>query len=294
MNFPISLHYFYYGPFDENDEEYEITEYFGRYISQTKWWKVTTCIEDPQGNPVTDHIDVASLDITNVKAKKVTINTAAEATAILREEISKHGVGLDPNDIYILWLHDDIAAQFLCTDANGACGYHYYFNNSNGNIKYIIIGGGGEIGMQCAPCQGPNGPWGAFTNQMVNSLANQLVRTVSDPVPYTGWYDPDNQENGQKCAGQFLNSQAFRPDKETNWNIVLGGGGTNHWFLIQSNWDVETSKCVMYPSQDCSVIAPSRPQTSAPHDPGSATGLRASILSVFGMCSVLFGMILFF
>jgi len=281
MNFPISLHLYFYGPFAADDEETILVHYVAAHIAQTQWYQVTRCIEDLQGNPVTDHIDVGSIHrVFPLKGRwPENFNSSDEAITTLTKIVkdTKFNVRFDPNDIYILVLHDDVDAQFVCGDT---CGMHGYFNDSAGQIKWIIVGMWG-IKVVCDACTPPNGPWLGTTNQLVNTLVHQIVETVSDPIPPSGWYDSDGLENGKKCANNYVNHAPFRPNTSREWNIAIVSGSEAHWFLIEGNWDITTNACVMFPTQNCNKVAPKKPLQSAPHpveNGASATHLSFSVL----------------
>jgi len=296
MNFPISIHYLWYGPFGVNDEEVQILYFVGKNIHGTAWWKITTCLEDNQGNPVTSVLDVPETPdqqsyIRSFNGRPTSFTGQSDIVPVMQELIQQNGLLLDPNDIYVLFLHDDVQAQFLCSDT---CSCHGYFNNSgNTPIKYIVVGMEG-LDQVCSPgCTPPNGPWLGTTNQLTNSFVHQLIQTVSNPVPWTGWYDADGQQNGQKCAGNYMNAQPFRPNTSQEWNIAIVGAEP-HWFLIQANWDIESNACQMIPTQDCSVIAPSKPVNSAPHKPNSASPINVNMFTFSVVISSVFALFLLF
>jgi len=275
MNFPISLHYLYYGPWSTKDEEVIIMDFVGRNIGQSDWYSISTCMEDIQGNPVTDQIDLPTTFIhSDYKNWGQTISTKAIVETIVQGIAAEANIAFDPNDLYVLISHDDVSTPLACNDA---CGYHNYFNNSQRTpIKYLHVASGG-ISNVCSSCNFPNGPWGGLTNQLVNSFAHHLVNTVSDPVPFTGWYDPQVVEAASKCTGNFVGSIPFNPNKNKNWNVVISSGNEKHWFLLQANWDIISNSCRLYPLSDCSQFAPPTPLQSNAHNPSSGSMMKAGI-----------------
>jgi hypothetical protein len=279
MDHPISLHFIWYGPWAKKDEEVQILEFFAKYIDSTPWWSIVRCMEDPAGDPVTDSVDIPSSYIyKSFKKFGKVLATNADLEELLRETITESGLDLDPNDIYVLISHDDVQTPTLCKDE---CGYHNYFNNSDRTpIKYIFVGSGGlaNNNPNCAGCNlNVNGPWGMLTNQLVNSFAHQLANTVTNPVPWTGWYDDKNVEAASKCNHNFVGQTAFLPNKRRNWNIVVSSGTEKHWFLIQGMWDITSNSCRMWPNSDCSIVAPPTPFITAAHDPSSGVMLKAGL-----------------
>jgi len=269
---PISLHYFWYGSWGKNDQEVEIATFVGNNIATSDWYRVTVCYTDKSGHTITDSIDVASSSFMNEKTFGKNIDQT-QFSQIIQQGIADNNVGEDPNDIYVLWLHEDVNAESLCSDT---CGYHWNYNVSQGTIKYFVVGSGGNA-MTCDGCISPNGPWHPRTNQIINSFAHQLIETVSDPVPWTGYYDPMNRENGDKCAGNFISSTPFNPDPSKSWNVVIGIE-TPHWFLLQGNWDIVTQNCTLVPSDNCYLHGGVKPLTSNIHMPsGSSSGMMIHV-----------------
>jgi len=290
MDQAISLHYLYYGPWGPKDEEVVVLDFVGKNIATTDWFQISRCMEDVQGNPITNHIDLPSTFIYSKTNKLgMVFNTKADVEVLLGAAISMSGLGLDPNDIYVLITHDDVETDIVC---DSACGYHSYFNNSDRvPIKYMLIGSGGIVN-KCPACDlNINGPWGPLTNQLVNTFVHTLVNTVSDPVPFTGWYDPQVVEAASKCTTSFPLAIPFLPNKSKMWNVVISDGTEKHWFLIQGNWDIISNTCRIYPFSDCSVIAPTAPLESTAHNPSSASMMKAS-LSI--LVSTLFAFVLLF
>jgi len=275
MNFAISLHFIYYGSWGETDEEVVITKFVGANIASTQYYAITKCLEDQQGNPVASSVDLPDWSISNyIKGFEKTITDATQGLALVQKLVSNAGLGLDPNDIYVVFGHDDVTVPFLCNDA---CGMHSYWNESVGPIKYILIGGGGDVNTCDACALTVNGPWGGFTNQLVNSFVHQLINTVSDPLPFTGWADSNDVEAASKCTNNFVGAIPFLPNKAKLWNVVIASNTEKHWFLLQGNWDITANACRTYPLSNCQIIAPTAPVTSAAHNPSSAIMLNAGL-----------------
>jgi len=286
MDKDISLHFIYYGSWKASDEEVVITSHVGRYIADTAWYHISRCLEDEVGNPVTETIDIA--DTFFFKAKWGTsFASLSDFLPILTQVFASISDVPDPDDIYVVFLSDDVETSPLCSDS---CGYHYYFNDTNNNaIKFMFIGSTGDLN-NCDGCDAPNGPWSTLTNQLVNSFVHELIATVSNPVPWTGWYDANGLENSQKCAGQYIDSAPFRPDPSTSWNVVVGAGVEPHWFLIQGNWDICSNTCQVVGTVNCDLHAPKKPITSNPHAPSNAHSIQFNMLSLFiiGLIAFLF------
>jgi len=279
MDKDISLHFLYYGSWGKTDQEVLMTQFVGNNIVQTAWYQITRCLVDGDGNPVTNSISVA--DSFFLKPKWGTKFTSiSDIFPVLTKAISASSLSLDPDDIYVLFLSDDMYAEPLCQDT---CGYHYYFNESNGNqIKYIYIGSTGKING-CSGCVPPNGPFNNLTNQLVNSFAHQLIATVSNPIPWTGYFDQNNLQNSQKCAGNYPSSAPFQPDNSTSWNVVVGATftATPHWFLIQGNWDNVANQCDVVGVVNCNLIPPSSLVTEQPQTSSSiGTSIQLNTLSL--------------
>lgn len=292
MDQEISLHFLFYGSWSKSDEEVQMLQFVGPNIAASDWFQISRCMEDSQGNPITNHVDLPdNFFYTKTSKFGTTFNTQADVEVLLQAMIPMANLLLDPNDIYVLITSDEIETDIAC---NSACGFHYYINNTARiPIKYMLISSGGGVNS-CPGCAlNINGPWGALTNQLVNTFVHTLVNTVSDPVPFTGWYDPEVVEAASKCTTQFPLEIPFLPNKNVMWNVVLSDetGSEKHWFLIQGNWDIISNTCRIYPYSDCSVIAPSAPLESTAHNPSSASMMTAS-LSI--LVSTLFAFVLLF
>jgi len=262
LDFPISLHYIWYGPWSPQDQEVIIATFVGNNIDTSEWYRVTVCYTDAVGNTVTDSIDVSDSYFMNSKTFGLEIDQDLYQT-VIQSAIASGSIFQDPDDIYVLWTHDTINVPSLCDDY---CGYHSYFNTSAGSLKYIVVGSGGNA-MMCDGCASNNGPWDPVTNQIVNSFAHELIETVSNPIPWTGYYDPMNRQNGDKCANQFIRLTPFRSDPSRQWNVVIGIEDP-HWFLIQANWDIVTQNCTLYPSKkNCYLYGGQKPIFSDIHTP---------------------------
>jgi len=287
MDKPITLHFLFYGPYGTSDEEYLTMNFIGRNIARTAWYAISTCMEDTNGNPVSDDVSFAQPFIYyNTDKFGSTLDTNAKLLATLQGVIKQANLQTQAADIYVLVSHDDVATPSLCQEA---CGYHSYYNDSNGNqIKYIFVGAGG-YSNKCPACStsNVNGPWGPLTNQLVNTFVHFLVDTVSDPIPYTGWCDSEDNEAAVKCESTFIETCKFASNTSKEYNIEISDGNVHHWFLIQANWDIITNACRMWPYSDCSFIAPPTPLMSTAHGKSSGNiltvgfSLVVSILFAF-------------
>jgi len=259
-----------------------IATFVGQNIDTSDWYRVTLCYTDAAGNQVTDTIDVGSQYYMNQKTFGVSIDQD-QFTQIIQQGISKGGLNPDVNDVYVLWLSDNINSVSLCDDT---CGYHSYYNVSAGPIKYIVIGSGGNA-MNCGGCETNNGPWKPVTNQIINSFAHQLIETVSNPIPWTGYYDPENRQNAQKCVDNYIRETPFRSDLSKVWNVVIGIEDP-HWFLIQANWDIVTQNCTLYSSKkNCYLSGGQKPITSAIHDPNASSSGMMIPVNVYHLLGIL-------
>jgi len=287
LNFAISLHFLYYGSWAETDEEYIILKFVGPNIDSTAYYSITRCLEDEDGNPVSDSIDLPDIHIKGFLAdfeKSVTTND--QLLQLLQKLINSAGLGLCQNDIYVLITSDDVYTPTLCNDA---CGMHSYYNTSDAmQIHYIVVGSGG-FANNCSACAlNVNGPWGPLTNQLVNTFVHQLINTVSDPLPFTGWCDSNDVEAASKCTGNFVGAIPFLPDKSKLWNVVIASDTEKHWFLLQGNWDITADACRLFPLSNCEIIAPTAPMSSLAHNPSGAFTLNAGISIVVASIFALF------
>jgi hypothetical protein len=167
----------------------------------------------------------------------------AEVTAAVVHAIAQGGLPIDENGVYMVLTSSDVTHPGFC---GGFCGYHSRFNMRNGSqvsdIKFAFVGNADE---QCPRSCGaqqitPNGDPGV--DSMVSIVAHELEETTSDP-DVNAWMDASGEENGDKCAWTFGQSNQVQTSAGAAfYNVVLG----KNKYLIQQNWlNSTTSGCTM-------------------------------------------------
>ena len=118
-----------------------------------------------------------------------------------------HKVGLpepDQHTLYFIYLESGVqvtmGGESSCTNF---CGYH---SNIGDSTFYAVI-----PYPDCAGCLGNNNVFDAITG----TSSHELCEAITDPIPYTGWYDDNNNmEIGDICGWQFKKVDGYNVQLE--------------------------------------------------------------------------------
>ena len=149
-----------------------------------------------------------------------TTSIAAEIANVL----AANGQVPDPAGIYVVFT----ASFARGSKYPGYCAWH-----TNATIGGVTIAEAympnltGMLG--CGVMFLDENSYSATTRALANVTAHEVMESVTDPIPYTGWLDRRKQEIADKCAWQFGSTSLI---------------GSTQW-LIQSEWSNAIKACAL-------------------------------------------------
>jgi hypothetical protein len=139
------------------------------------------------------------------------------------------------------------------TAAKSYCAFHSYFSSNRGYAIYANmpldqsmradLGGGNAVG--CYFDGFPNDD--STADSEFSALSHELIETITDPYPNTGWVDSNDDEIGDKCAYNFGTGYYFE-----GANVSVGGD----LYRIQQEWSNVNSGCAGFASPSTGFYAP--------------------------------------
>jgi hypothetical protein len=167
--------------------------------------------------------------------KKLDGSNPSTATAI-KNNLTKNGVTPDPNTLYFIFTSSDVTVSGFGTSF---CGYHGV-DNATG-MKYSMVGDATNNMSSCT-VQSTNSPNNnPAADGMASVVAHELVEAVSDPT-IKSWLDSLGNENGDKCAWNFLQTTLTGSGYS---NVTVGPVGNTKSYLIQANWNPVSQSCFL-------------------------------------------------
>jgi len=147
-----------------------------------------------------------------------TLSIANEIAKVLAQS----GAAPDPAGVYVVY-----TATFAhASRAPGYCAWH-----TNASINGVIIAEAYMPNLTnalgCAVPSFNENQYSATARDLANVTAHEVMESVTDPIPYTGWLDRRRQEIGDKCAWQFPTTSLV---------------GATYW-LIQPEWSNGIRTC---------------------------------------------------
>ena len=158
--------------------------------------------------------------------------------SVVSNAITSGALLKDANGVYFVITSSDIAKTGFCTQY---CGWHTYGTVGGTTIKYSFVGNANRCLSACAAqTVGPNG--NAGVDGMLSVMAHELEETNTDPN-LNAWYDSSGNENGDKCAWTFGQSQTLGGNG-AYYNMSLPALSTSSRnYLIQRNLSATDNKC---------------------------------------------------
>ncbi|CAI5492734.1 unnamed protein product, partial [Closterium sp. Naga37s-1] len=170
---------------------------------------------------------------------------------------SKVGVGkplaLDPHGISVVLPSADVTLPGFCSQF---CGWHTQASLNSTPLRFAFVGHHGQCPSDCGvKSTSTNGK--PAIDATITTLAHELTEAATDPDPYSGWSDDEEEENADKCPWDFGSTKtgSLQNGQRYEYNVV---GLNGMRFLVQLNWDRVKSKCVL--------------QNALPADSGSGGG----------------------
>jgi hypothetical protein len=157
--------------------------------------------------------------------------------AAVSRAVSNNALPNDVNGVYFLLTSSDVSeSSGFC---NKYCGWHTHGNLSNADIKYAFVGNAARCLSSCAAqTNSPNA--NAGVDGMVSVIAHELEESTTDP-DLNAWYDRQGQENADKCAWTFGQSEYKAANgawANMGWDFLDASTGTllyHRDYLIQRN-----------------------------------------------------------
>jgi hypothetical protein len=141
---------------------------------------------------------------------------------------------VDPNALYFLLTASDITVSGFLTSF---CGYHGF--DTLTRMKYSFVGDPTK-GLASCTAQNSSPNSNAAADGMSSVIAHELVEAVSDPE-LNAWGDALGNENGDKCAWNFLTTAATPLPGAGSYNTTIG----SKKYLIQANWNPALQNCYL-------------------------------------------------
>jgi hypothetical protein len=181
---------------------------------------------------------VSSLNETTVSASARTRLTDNGVFSVVSNAITSGKLPKDSTGVYFVITSSDIAKSGFCTQY---CGWHTRGSVGGVDIKYSFVGNANRCLNACAAqTVGPNG--NAGVDGMLSVLAHELEEATSDP-DLNAWYDSSGNENADKCAWTFGQSQTLGANGGY-YNMSLPAvSQSSRNYLIQRNLSAADNKC---------------------------------------------------
>ncbi|OAJ43332.1 hypothetical protein BDEG_26699 [Batrachochytrium dendrobatidis JEL423] len=245
---PISVNLVYYGNWTLNQKS--IIEDFIHGIGKSDWWKTERkyYFQANASAPryhISDQVTLGTTVDDNYSMGKSLLGN--NITDIIQKYINDGTFAASTDTIYFVLTAGDV--QESSSDSTGNygfcsayCGYHSSWKANNQPELYFSMAGNpsgclNTCGTQLNSELSPNGD--LAIDAMLSVIAHEIAETASDPSQITAWMDTDSQENCDKCAHRFGNTTIDA--NGANFNM----GWKNRKFLIQMNWDLESTECVV-------------------------------------------------
>lgn len=190
-----------------------------------------TYIRDINGNPGTNQILGRGSFVANVQISPATSRNGSTITdQNIRDELTAQFDGNtlpkpDNNTMYMIHFPQGKAltsgGQSSCVDF---CAYHFNYSYNGQQVYYGV-----HPDLATGGCQSGCGGGTVFENQ-TSTASHELVEAITDPVPRTGWDDPDpaNDEIGDICNQQH--------------ETIIGGDGNA--YVVQREWSNAANACI--------------------------------------------------
>ncbi len=127
----------------------------------------------------------------------------------------------------------------VCFDSTGAqcegpyfCGYHNAFSVGGTQITYTVLP---YTGGDCDTSGG--GPHAADLDSAVTIEAHEMVETATDPVPSSGYVDPNKEEVADECAWLWGSTNPSSTGGQYNQTI------NGDQYLLQEMWSDQDATC---------------------------------------------------
>jgi hypothetical protein len=230
--------------------DHSLLGYFLSHLGGSSYWAInTTYFQDPGTGPeyVRGTMEYTSFWAPSHGPSGAEVVDYKHMARLVEEGFASGAYTYDPSTLYMIFTGPRVnLGGGFSWEKLSYCAFHTAYYRPNGQIvqmsampydadftpahpsKYRYI---------CVPQNGaPNGDVGVDGN--VSAMSHEIEETATDPYKtafsgvdgFSGWYDINGEENGDKCAYTYgptltRNAQGF-------WNLTIGGRP----FLVQQNW----------------------------------------------------------
>lgn len=225
------LYFLWYGNWTNNTAT-EIIRQFAQGIGSSDYYRINATYVNEKGVHVLPKVNFRITEAYDDYYSHGKNISEEDIISIINNQITNHHpFAVNSNAIYFVLTSADVTLPGFC---NNYCGWHTAGWQStqdafNTKIKYVFVGNAAtQCPDACTPQKiSPNNNAGA--DGMVNIIAHELVATITDPY-LDAWYDANGNENADKCAWNFGQTQTA--ENGSQYNIIINGLK----FLVQQNW----------------------------------------------------------
>lgn len=219
----VNVYTIWYGNWAGNTATTIIPDFI-THLSGSPWFKINTTYYNSQNQYVSGLVNLAGSANDNYSLGSTL--TDANVQTVVANAIANNSLPLDTNGVYFVLTSVDVGeSSGFCS---AYCGWHYYGNISNNNIKYAFVGNPDRCPSGCeAQYTSPNGNPGA--DGMTSIIAHELSEAVTDEN-LNAWFTNRGLENGDLCSWRF--GSVYKTSNGSYANVHLG----TRDYLIQENW----------------------------------------------------------
>ncbi|KAK9829759.1 hypothetical protein WJX72_007703 [[Myrmecia] bisecta] len=140
----------------------------------------------------------------------------------------------DYNALYVVITDPDVTNSYgFCSEF---CAYHTFYSDGDQAVKYTFVGNPAtQCYYSCAPQDDPSQPTANGNpgiDALTSSLAHEIAEAITDPKPFTTWYDQNRLEIADKCAYNYILDPLPTVANGGQYNVALG----NRRYLLQGLW----------------------------------------------------------
>ncbi len=193
----------------------------------------------------------------------------SDVRALIHQKLDAGAIpAADTNQIYVVYLPPDVVidngvGELSCSKF---CGYHSVFmTSSSTQVQYIVMPHPDCWGCRFALLHDGIDMDDLNRDSTTIVLSHEMIETITDPWPGSGWYDDANGEISDICGGS---------DGYFDQGLLLGFRVQKHWSNADDKCQLErdipvpsTGGCPADTHQQGSICAPDFPATCSSAGP---------------------------
>lgn len=179
--------------------------------------------------------------------------TTSDLVAELREQIDGGFIPAPgPDTMYVIHLGTGVRLAGDCVDY---CAFHGAFAYQGTPVAAALIPDFGDprCARGCGRAQ-------TVLDNLTTVISHEVIEGVTDPLPCSGWCDPDIPNQGDLIAGEIADLCSFQFFSSDQELLSTDGGST---YMVQREWSNAARACIVTADTAFSV-------TLAPSDAGPA------------------------